>query len=78
MLEIKGRTVILLLKTDLQFFTFINLHKNRILDPAAEKGGAHHAGLTPNMVTSLRAILRLRPHLLTEVARQMTPTSKSW
>lgn len=27
MLEIKGRTVILLLKTDLQFFTFINLRE---------------------------------------------------
>lgn len=35
MLEIKGRSVILLLKTDLQFFTFINLHKNRILQRRA-------------------------------------------
>lgn len=39
---------------------------------------AYHAGLTPTMDTSLRAILRWRPHFSMEVARHMTPMSRKW
>lgn len=38
----------------------------------------HMPGFTPTRVTSLRAILRCRPHFSIEVARQITPSRSKW